>query len=38
MQSCASPGFYFEVSLTDGISEAMTAFFQKVVTAARITR
>jgi Flp pilus assembly protein TadG len=38
MQACASPGYYFEVSPTDGISEAMTALFQKVVTAARITR
>ena len=38
MQACASPGFYFEVSPTDGISQAMTALFQKVVTAARITR
>jgi Flp pilus assembly protein TadG len=38
MQSCASPGFYFEVSPTDGISQAMTALFQKVVMAARITR
>jgi Flp pilus assembly protein TadG len=38
MESCASPGFYFEVSPTDGISQAMTALFQKVVTAARITR
>lgn len=38
MESCASPGFYFEVSPTDGISQAMTALFQKVVTAARLTR
>jgi hypothetical protein len=38
MQSCASPGYYFEVSPTDGISQAMTALFQKVVAAARITR
>ena len=38
MQSCASPGFYFEVSPTDRISQAMTALFQKVVAAARITR
>lgn len=38
MESCASPGFYFEVSPTDGISQAMTALFQKVVTSARITR
>jgi hypothetical protein len=38
MQSCASPGYYFEVSPTDGISQAMTALFKKVVTAAHITR
>jgi hypothetical protein len=38
MPSCASRGFYFEVSPTDGISQAMTALFQKVVMAARMTR
>ena len=38
MQSCASPGYYFEVSPTDGISQALAALFQKVVAAARITR
>ena len=38
MQSCASPGFYFEVSPTDGIAQAMTALFEKTVLAARITR
>jgi Flp pilus assembly protein TadG len=38
MQSCASPGFYFEVSPTDGISQAMTALFQKVVQSARLTK
>ena len=38
MQSCASPGFYFEVSPTDGIAQAMIALFQKAVLAARITR
>ena len=38
MQSCASPGYYFEVSPTDGISQAMNALFQKAVLAARITR
>ena len=38
MQSCASPGFYFEVSPTQGISEAMTALFQKAVADARISR
>lgn len=37
MQSCASPGLYFEVSPTDGISEAMTALFNKVVQEARLT-
>lgn len=37
MQNCASPGFYFEVSPTQGISEAMTALFQKAVADARIS-
>jgi hypothetical protein len=27
MEACASPGFYFEVSPTDGIAQAMTALF-----------
>lgn len=38
MEACASPGYYFEVSPTDGISQAMTALFQKVVQAARLTK
>lgn len=38
MQACASPGYYFEVSPTDGIAQAMTALFQKVVQAARLTK
>lgn len=38
MQACASPGFYFEVSPTDGISQAMTALFNKVVQEARLTK
>ncbi|AVO45435.1 TadE/TadG family type IV pilus assembly protein [Phreatobacter cathodiphilus] len=38
MQSCASPGLYFEVSPTQGISEAMTALFQKAVSTARLTQ
>jgi len=38
MQSCASPGFYFEVSPTDGIAQAMGALFQKVVQEAHITK
>jgi Flp pilus assembly protein TadG len=38
MQSCASPGLYFEVSPTQGISAAMTALFQKAVQSARLTK
>jgi len=38
MQACASPGFYFEVSPTDGISQAMASLFQKVVQSARLTK
>ena len=37
MQSCASPGLYFEVSMTQGISEAMNALFRKAVADARIS-
>ena len=36
MQTCASPGLYFEVSPTQGISDAMNALFQKAVADARI--
>ena len=38
MEDCATPGFYFEVSPTEGISQAMTALFQKVVQSARLTK
>jgi Putative Flp pilus-assembly TadE/G-like len=38
MEACASPGFYFEVSPTDGISQAMVALFQKAVQSARLTK
>ena len=38
MQDCASPGYYFEVSPTDGIAEAMTALFQKASQSARISK
>jgi Flp pilus assembly protein TadG len=38
MQSCASPGLYFEVSPTQGISSAMTALFQMAATSARLTK
>ncbi len=37
MEACASPGYYFEVSPTDGISEAMNALFRKAVQGARLT-
>jgi Flp pilus assembly protein TadG len=37
MQSCASPGLYFEVSPTQGISDAMNALFKKAITDARIS-
>ncbi|KRQ12155.1 Flp pilus assembly protein TadG [Bradyrhizobium sp. USDA 4503] len=37
MQACASPGFYFEVSLTQGIADAMNALFKKAVADARIS-
>ncbi len=37
MQSCASPGLYFEVSPSQGIPDAMNALFQKAVAQARLT-
>jgi hypothetical protein len=37
MQACASPGYYFEVSPTQGISDAMNALFRKAVADARIS-
>ncbi len=37
MQSCASPGLYFEVTPTQGITEAMQALFLKVIRMPRIT-
>jgi len=37
MASCASPGLFFEVSPTQGISQAMTKLFQKAVADARIS-
>lgn len=38
MKACASPGYYFEVSPTDGIADAMNALFQKAVANARISK
>lgn len=36
MQACASTGLYFEVGPDEGISDAMTALFNKVVQVVRI--
>jgi len=38
MQSCASPGLYFEVSPSEGIADAMRALFMRVVTQAHLTQ
>lgn len=38
MQACASPGLFFEVSPTAGVSQAMAALFQKAVQNARIAQ
>lgn len=38
LQACASPGLYFEVSPTQGISDAMNALFQKAVAEAHLTK
>jgi Flp pilus assembly protein TadG len=37
MQACASPGYYFEVSPSGGIAQAMNALFQKVISTAHIS-
>ena len=37
MEACASPGLYFEVSPSQGISEAMSAMFLKIVTTPRLS-
>ncbi|AWL98800.1 TadE/TadG family type IV pilus assembly protein [Bradyrhizobium amphicarpaeae] len=37
MESCASTGLYFEVSPTQGISDAMNALFKKAIADARIS-
>ncbi|HWU65175.1 MAG TPA: pilus assembly protein [Ensifer sp.] len=37
MKTCASPGLYFEVSPTQGISDAMSALFKKIVSMPRLT-
>lgn len=37
LQNCASPGFFFQITPTQGISQAMQAMFQAAVSAARLT-
>lgn len=37
MKECASPGFFFEVSPTEGISEAMDTLFKKIINSPRLT-
>lgn len=37
MKACASPGLFFEVSPTDGISDAMSTLFKKIVSTPRLT-
>ncbi|MHC2297370.1 putative Flp pilus-assembly TadE/G-like protein [Rhizobium mongolense USDA 1844] len=37
MQECASPGYFFQVSLTQGITEAMDTLFHKIVSTPRLT-
>ena len=37
MQKCASEGLFFEVSPTQGISDAMNALFMRIVSAPRLT-
>ncbi|WP_439575966.1 TadE/TadG family type IV pilus assembly protein [Phreatobacter sp.] len=38
MQTCASPGLYFEVSPTQGIAQALNALFARAVASSRLTQ
>ena len=38
LKACASPGFYYQVTPTTGISAAMTALFQKAVSSVALTQ
>jgi Flp pilus assembly protein TadG len=38
MQACASPGYYWEVTPNQGISDAMNKLFQKAVLEAHLTQ
>jgi Flp pilus assembly protein TadG len=37
MKTCASSGYYFEVSPTQGIADAMNTLFRKIVSTPRLT-
>ncbi|WP_406857201.1 pilus assembly protein TadG-related protein [Alsobacter sp. KACC 23698] len=37
MASCASPGLFFEVSPSQGVSDAMTALFRQSINSVRLT-
>lgn len=37
MRECASPGYFFEVSLEEGIADAMETLFRKIVAKPRLT-
>jgi Flp pilus assembly protein TadG len=37
MQACATPGYFFQVSPSEGISEAMETLFRKIVATPRLT-
>ncbi|MNL83838.1 hypothetical protein D3C87_2116020 [compost metagenome] len=37
MEACASPGLFFEVNPSQGISEAMAALFQRIVSKAHLS-
>lgn len=37
MRECASPGYFFEVTLEQGIEEAMKTLFRKIVATPRLT-
>ncbi|MBV8767402.1 MAG: hypothetical protein JO094_00770 [Hyphomicrobiales bacterium] len=37
LKACASPGFYFQVTPTQGISQAMQAMFQAAINSVLLT-
>jgi hypothetical protein len=37
LQACASPGLYFQVSVSGGIDQAMQQMFQAAVASVRLT-